>query len=232
MGFRPKSYSIAGLAFLLSTHFVGAKTIGPDNQEITILVYNAAAVSPADLARSEQQAAMIFHEAGIKTTWIDCSAGCVEAACHQIAGPNQFVLHIVPRGQTSTEAVFGVAFLGADGAGKYTDVFYNRVEQMHRDFGSSRALLLGTVAAHEIGHLLLGSNSHSASGIMAAHWKAEELQRLGRGCLSFTSEQASRMRARIDEQDGQKREDNWRLASAGARDGTPRQLSRAFSRQY
>ncbi len=51
--------------------------------------------------------------------------------------------------------------------------------------------------AHELGHLLLGSNSHSGMGIMRAHWQSEELRRLSRGGLWFTNEQADRMTGKL-----------------------------------
>ncbi len=80
------------------------------------------------------------------------------------------------------------------------DVFWDRCEGMRRDSGVNSATLLGTVAAHEIGHLLLGSNAHSAIGIMAPHWEAEQLRHAGMGSLLFTPEQSARMRTRIRSQ--------------------------------
>lgn len=230
MGFTRKAFLLTRFLFLMCAHFVAAQTVAQDRPEITILVFNSARVLPADLARSEQQGAMIFREADINTVWVDCAAGSAEQACHQPPGPNQFVLHIVPRGQTSTDTVFGMAFLGDEDMGKYTNVFYDRIEQLHRDSGASPAGLLGTVAAHEIGHLLLGSNSHSSTGIMAARWEKEELQRLSMGCLRFTPEQASRMRSRIEE--WQRRAENALLARTESSARSLIRLPVAFGRLY
>jgi hypothetical protein len=230
VGFRLKAYLMAGLVFVMNAHFVAAMTIDEDSPALTILVYNTAGVSFTDLIRAEEQGAMIFRAAGIRTAWVHCSAGGVAEACHQPAGSNQFVVHIVPRGQTSTDAVFGLAFLGTDGSGKYTDVFYDRIEQMHRDSGVSRAQLLGTVAAHEIGHLLLGSHSHSAMGIMAAQWRKEELRRVGMGCLGFNADQASRMRMRIAKEDDGQRSKVVQRASARSGEGTLPGLLLVFGR--
>jgi hypothetical protein len=129
----------------------------------------------------------------------DCSAGIkkTDDACRQLDVPAQFVVRIVPEPFGPTDTVFGVAFLGKDGTGKYSDVFWDRCEGMHRDSGVNAATLLGTVAAHEIGHLLLGSNAHSAMGIMAPHWEQEELRHAGMGSLLFTHEQSVHMRTRI-----------------------------------
>jgi hypothetical protein len=85
---------------------------------------------------------------------------------------------------------------------------------MYRDSGASPARLLGTVAAHEIGHLLLGSQSHSAMGVMSAHWGETELRRVSMGGLRFTSEQASSMKERID--DWQKGGDKLPVARTGS----------------
>ena len=57
--------------------------------------------------------------------------------------------------------------------------------------------MFGSVMAHELGHLLLGLNSHSVKGLMRARWGRDELQRMGMGTLLFLPEQGKRMRARI-----------------------------------
>jgi hypothetical protein len=212
MGFTLKAYLVSGLLFLILGHFLSAATIDQNSPEITIVVYNTARVSLADLALAVQQATMIFGQTGIATGWVNCSA---PSPC-QPAGPSQFILHIVAHGKTSSDTVFGLAFLGTDGTGKYSNVFYDRIEKLHRDSGASPARLLGAVAAHEIGHLLLGSHSHSATGLMSAHWREEELRRVAMGGLRFTSEQASRMRARID--DWQKGGDHLQVARTGSSD--------------
>ncbi len=46
-------------------------------------------------------------------------------------------------------------------------------------------VILGHAAAHEIGHLLLGSNSHSPQGLMRARWSRQDLQNAGIGQSSF-----------------------------------------------
>jgi hypothetical protein len=69
--------------------------------------------------------------------------------------------------------------------------------ELHATWNVALADILGTVIAHELGHLLLGSNSHSGVGIMRAHWQGEELRRLSRGGLWFTNEQAGDMRGKV-----------------------------------
>jgi len=91
----------------------------------------------------------------------------------------------------------GISFQGEDGSGCYADLFYEPMEQLHGSKGTDIASLLGHVAAHEIGHLLLGSNSHAAAGIMHARWTAEELASARVGGLAFLEKESLRMRARL-----------------------------------
>jgi hypothetical protein len=176
---------------------------GRKGAEIAVLVYDSVQIPLSVLDRAELDAATIFRTAGVEVAWVNCSnrSALVDDACHHVPGSNQFVLHIVPGGKTSTDLVFGLSFLDEDGAGKYSDVFFDRIEDAGRDFGANPSRLLGAVAAHELGHLLLGSHAHSGIGIMTPQWEKATLRRMNRGSLLFTPEQASRMQARIRRDD-------------------------------
>ncbi len=56
-------------------------------------------------------------------------------------------------------------------------------------------IILGCVIAHEVGHLLLGSNSHSGSGIMQGHWERGQIRKAMTGNLPFTPEQVKPIQA-------------------------------------
>jgi hypothetical protein len=134
------------------------------------------------------------------------TAGRVEAPaptpsgldCVSFAWPTRLAVRISPRSLSSAGEVFGMAFLSDEGSGCYSDVFYDRSLELHSDWNISLSDILGNVIAHELGHLLLGSHSHSRAGIMRAHWQGEELHRLARGNLWFTSEQASHLRGKLN----------------------------------
>jgi hypothetical protein len=162
------------------------------SSEITVLVNDSAGVKPSVLRNAEQEAARLFDAAGIEVQWVNCAQ---TNACRRILGPKEFVLHIVPGGRTRSDFVFGEAFLGEDGRGQYCDVFFDRLQQTQGDV--NLAALLGAVSAHELGHLLLGSNSHSRIGIMEPRWGQEGLRNVGMGRLLFTLEQAQSMRNRL-----------------------------------
>jgi hypothetical protein len=56
------------------------------------------------------------------------------------------------------------------GAGTLATMFVDRVEWLASQAGADAATVLGFAIAHEIGHLLLGTNAHAASGLMRAVW--------------------------------------------------------------
>src|SRR5262249_17442919 len=61
-------------------------------------------------------------------------------------------------------------------------------------------IVLGCVIAHEIGHLLLGSKSHSFSGVMRSRWDREQIREATMGGLLFTPKQGRLMQAEMHRQ--------------------------------
>jgi hypothetical protein len=76
-------------------------------------------------------------------------------------------------------------------------VFLEPVEELHTRFHVNLAPLLGDVVAHEIAHLLLGTNAHSDTGIMRPHWSEQDLVNASKGHLIFTQAQAQTMRKKV-----------------------------------
>lgn len=193
----------------------GASNEEPAVVGITVLVSDTARISPSVLKRAELETARIFRAAEIEIAWVNCSeeGANMDDLCRHAPGANEFVLHIVPTGKTSTDLVFGLAFLGQDGSGRYCNVFFDRIEEASRGLGTNVSQLLGTVAAHELGHLVLGSHAHSRWGIMEPAWEEESLRQIGMGTFLFSREQSTLMKTRIG-RDG--------LALAGFRARTQR----------
>jgi hypothetical protein len=74
-------------------------------------------------------------------------------------------------------------------------VCYARVKKVVSAFSAGE--LLGLAIAHEIGHLLLGKNSHSNAGLMRPRWPSRDLEAKHWEEFTFTSEQVRRLRAAI-----------------------------------
>ena len=194
MGFSNRLWAVV-VSVLLSATLARAQSEGT---EVKVMVLDNARISSSVLSKAETEAGRIFRGSNIGIHWVNCLKKGERENCHHAPGANEFMLHIVPDGRTRSEMVFGEAFLGDDGSGKYADIFFNRVQAASGTPELDTAQLLGAVTAHELGHLLLGSRSHSAYGIMQPVWEKECLRRIWMGSLLFTREQAQSMQRRID----------------------------------
>jgi hypothetical protein len=174
---------------------------GPSEGLVTVAVHNDAGVPMGTLIQAEHTAQEIFKQAGVNVEWVNCGTAAastqVISSCRTTQFPTHLQLRIVRRSQNLTDSVFGVSFLGEDGSGCYSDVFLDPATELHEELHVSLATLLGHVAAHEIAHLLLGTNSHSPTGIMRAHWHREDLANADKGGLLFTTAQGQTMREKV-----------------------------------
>ena len=169
--------------------------------EMTVAVFNDADISPEIVAGAEKTAGKIFLEAGIRTVWLNCGDLTEqvdhESPCRKVPLNQRFDVRIVRNSHGLRSSVLGIAFLSDAGAGRQADVFYDGVARIRGESNIDAATILGHVTAHEIGHLLLGANSHSPSGLMRASWTRDELITASQGGLLFTKSQSERMKARL-----------------------------------
>lgn len=192
---------LLGLVLCLEGVPAGAGDGRPPGRYVTVAVHNQAGVPANTLAHAEQAASLIFRQAGVEVVWANCELPAEEAqtasSCHVTEFPMHLQLSIVGRSKSLRESVLGVAFLGEDGSGCYSDVFFERVEELHERFTVNLGPLLGEVVAHEIAHLLLGTNAHSETGIMRPHWGPQDLVNASKGQLLFTKAQGQTMREKV-----------------------------------
>ena len=199
MGCVERTFLLVGTLLLAWVFPVWSQTGSNERSQLVVSVYDDVGISGSVLGEVERHAGMIFGQGGVDVVWINCSshAEVVAAGCERIDPTGHFALRFVHKPGRSANDVVGAAFLSDQGIGCYGDVFYDRAMERSQDWDVTLPELLGTVAAHEIGHLLLGSNSHSNSGIMKAKWQSGELRRISNGNLGFTGDQAERMRVRL-----------------------------------
>jgi len=178
-----------------------AEVGGPPEAFVTVSIHNHAGVPANTLAEAERTASSIFKQAGVNIDWSNCDlpaeARQIASSCHVTEFPRHLQLSIARRSKNLTESVLGVSFLGEDGSGWCSDVFFERVEELHKHVNLNLGPLLGDVVAHEIAHLLLGRNAHSGSGIMRPHWDERDLINASKGQLLFTRAQGQTMREKV-----------------------------------
>jgi len=160
---------------------------------LTIEVDNWAKVSPATLQKGQAVAGQIFAEAGVTLRWVDCP-------CEQ-PRPDATTrsLRIIPKLFGLTMSAFRSDHLGfaavTEEGGVLATVFYDRIESLGK--GGDISSLLGLATAHELGHLLLGSNAHTDEGIMQPHWTRKLLRQAHRSHFRFTAKQLDTIRGRV-----------------------------------
>jgi hypothetical protein len=200
--------------FLLGAFLTFASQALPKNRnvndgaippKISVRVHNYAQASSEVLIRAEAAAAEILGNAGIEITWSNCDPARADhdepAGCNKVLGPTSLAVRILPQFGIipgTSRRTMGVA------AGYLASVSIRRVKEEAIEFGVQPCEVLGPAIAHEIGHLLLGQQGHSPSGIMRARWRREDYERAPQGAFKFTAGQAqsicTEVRSRVQEQ--------------------------------
>ena len=163
---------------------------------VTVLVYNYARLPIQTLREAEDRASLILQKAGVEIEWADCPLNDEDPSlypkCPAVLDWTQLFLRIFPMTAAKANAG-GEAFV----ASRIANVFWNRVEERAQILRVPARRFLAHTVAHELGHLLLGSNSHSPTGIMSAHWDAQVLIRICQEGLYFNRQQAEVIRSEI-----------------------------------
>ena len=121
---------------------------------------------------------------GSTVRWLPTSG--VGEAVPETPGPLTLVIHILPRGPPGdkpNQMRLDWLWRRRRRFGRVAGVFHDRVKRL--DTTISEAVALGTVTAHELGHLLLGTGRHTAIGIMKHDWRQKQIVLAAQGLLRF-----------------------------------------------
>jgi len=205
------------VVLVLASPAAWSKEIAVTEMQVTISVHNDAGISASTLRGAEMEASRVFRQSGIEVKWLNCPLPADgpedPAECRTAEFPAYLQLRIARRSRNLSDITFGISYLSADGSGCYANLFYEQIEEMHKRSRVNLGSFLGDVAAHEIGHLLLGTNSHAANGIMRARWESEELASISAGTLFFSEAESRQMRSKLATWQT-KRKDDSRVAVA------------------
>ena len=164
---------------------------------VNVLVMNYSIAPATVLVNAAAEASRIFAQSGIDLTWTYCPlrpSPETPAVCESEPAAGQIRVRVLGSHLNNhfQDSIFGFAI-----APTFATVYYDSAQLLLKATGNSESNLpavLGSLIAHEIGHLLLGENQHAASGIMRARWDIQQVQLLMKGALEFNPPQAVRMR--------------------------------------
>jgi len=172
-------------------------------RQITIRIRDYAHAKSLVLQHAEEAAGGILLDAGVATRWIDCPVGSSSTGdCSSPVSPLDFVVNLLPYSMSERlHQGGGVLGFALETSGKdfgcivsiFYDVAKDRAAEHQQDVGQ----LLGDAIAHELGHLLLGTNSHSGWGLMSAFWSGNQLLLASQGRLAFSDAEAERIQAAL-----------------------------------
>jgi len=193
------------LGLLLAVKGSATAKQGSESEEgpgpkIVLRVYNYSRLPSWLLWPALDRARFILAEAGVVVTPVVCTAHDAPALCGRAVDPLTVVLRFVNGlGPDRGPDTLGFA------TGAYVTVASRRVENLAGGSDEVLTQMLGCVAAHELGHVLLGSDAHSATGIMTAHYTEHEWTLMEKKLLWFLPSQATRMRANLLSRQGEVR---------------------------
>jgi len=172
---------------------------------VTVLIYDGFGLTGDDITAARAQADAILREAGIAPVWLYCelAEGHGQSPGDQckIGGrPDVLMVRVLrsSRLSGSKRVPLGEAQIDIRAhMGLIATVFADRVATTSDRAGANARGVLGRVIAHEIGHLLIGTNHHSTNGLMRAVWTDVELRRPVGLEWHFSASEARSMRAEI-----------------------------------
>lgn len=182
---------------ILST--VGCQAFAQNGSPLSIHLYDLAGVPPRTLDAAIVEAASILRAAGVQTTWQRGSSDVPESrdldftARHTEPDARNFLVVRIESGATVYPGALGYSLPSAH-SGVHAMIFWDRIEKQIQPSIITMPKMLGCAMAHEIGHVLLASSEHSATGIMKARWAKADLQIANASLLRFTAGQCTALR--------------------------------------
>ena len=191
---------LLGVINLASPHAVFANLADPSPM-LRVRVNKYTQASPSIVAKAEREAGRILGEAGLRMVWLDCPiAAASRFSTIRVSSPLKLPISCYACFQNEPmnkfqDTVFGFAVVPI-----FASVYYDyALRSAKRDNDELEVpVILGCVIAHELGHLLLGSNSHSGSGVMQPQWGRKQVKQALTGGLLFTHEQSKHIQAEAE----------------------------------
>jgi PadR family transcriptional regulator PadR len=153
----------------------------PDTGNVRVCLNPNNYVSGLVLAHAEDIASRIFASAGVALEWHTTAP----AVCRGLQQTKTVVLDFArdtPAGEHPSAMAYARPYEGI-----HIVVMYGRIEENAE--GPMRvSTVLGHVMAHEITHVVQGIARHSQTGVMKAHWNAQDFCQMMHKPLPFTPE--------------------------------------------
>ena len=150
---------------------------------LVVRIYDNAGVLANERSRAVSHADSILSRADIDVEWVNCPArrfGRASSACRVPPARTELVVRLMNApGRDLAGAswrTLGYSVIDTTtGRGTLATLYIDRVTRLASGARMDRATVLGRAIAHEVGHLILGSNEHSETGLMREIWTEQQL---------------------------------------------------------
>lgn len=204
--------SSLSLLFASQAEAARGNEAGAASAGVQVRMFNVARVFQKDLVRAEAEASRIFTETGIELRWtegrVDDTSALIQdfsdnhssaGGCRGELNASELRVQLLPRSPRGVPAGTLGFSLPCARFGVDSTIYIEQCEAVtsnyHMLVGFSK--VLGHVIAHELGHVLLRSSEHSASGLMRAHWDVHAWVRAAEGDIRIEQGEARRMRREV-----------------------------------
>jgi hypothetical protein len=141
------------------------------------------------MGRAEAVASEVFTKLDVRVTWHEGELPATPCVGRRCIG-----IRMVPSAPASCSPGVLAYARPFGSSGSSITVYEDRLHHLLHGFSGLSNVLLGYVFAHELAHVMLGYDYHSASGVLKAQWKyADYLDMIGHR-FRFTSSDGERIR--------------------------------------
>ena len=167
-------------------------TLLAQSHTVQVQIYDDTALKPGALNSLVARTQNLLVSSGISVQVKVCKSD-LESHCETQTGFTILIVRLVARNMQKISNVrqrrLGQSYADHQG-GKYAFVFLEQIQDSAAQANVSWITVLAYTIAHEVGHLLLGSESHTGRGLMKANWDQSDYLEMSQGHLYFSNQQS------------------------------------------
>jgi hypothetical protein len=170
---------------------------------LVLRTYDMVGLPRHEIATAQRVASTVLGRARVDVSWLSCQRAGVpshDSPCDEAHLPSELILRILDASAHPTNAALADANVDIDAAfGSFATLYVDRIRNLAAASGVDFGTLMGRAIAHEVGHLLLGTSSHAATGLMRAVWSSPMLRHDGDWAWTFSGTEADGLRRKLRE---------------------------------
>jgi hypothetical protein len=177
-----------------------AKTLTAQSSAVQVEVYDYADLKPESLHKVVTLTQQILAGAGLSVQ-VQLCRGSLAVSCEGLSGSTRSLVVRVAAGGSKTmdsalRAPLGQSIADHQG-GTYASIFMERIQDAAAEANVPWNTVLAYAVAHEVGHLLLGSDAHTPRGVMKGNWGRKDYEAMNQNQFHFIEGQAHLLASRF-----------------------------------